>query len=417
MFKKWIGVALLTGCLGQEPAQAQYLPNTVAPPSMPEPLPCNPQTQVPKPQLRADLTAQSLVPGPISPLAAPPAPPEDLSLPANIPGAFQSEECPIPDRVYLHLGTQGLKRQSLGHEVTAYTDAGTNSRADTGNIALIPNVQPAQDLNQISPQMAFGYKATLGYLMESVGCAVELTGFYIPKTDDSVVATNPGRLNTFFTNAPLGFAGNLGIGLQADRVVATQETTLGSAEFNVRTFSKIFAACEPIIGVRYFSLQERFGLMVDDDGLSLPDALGRGDPARVATYSTRVKSNIIVPQVGLEYQGSLFKGVALGVYGKAGAGLGLSDISTTLIRGDQVVGLNGFRNRKNFTQIYETGIVLDVYMLERARVRAGYTALWIVNIPEAVDQFSPNLSLPIGQQDNAGNILYHGPMLELQFLF
>ena len=44
-------------------------------------------------------------------------------------------------------------------------------------------------------------------------------------------------------------------------------------------------------------------------------------------------------------------------------------------------------------------------------------AMWVVNIPEAVDQVNFDLSAPLGRQDNTGSIFFHGPSLELQFLF
>jgi len=135
------------------------------------------------------------------------------------------------------------------------------------------------------------------------------------------------------------------------------------------------------------------------------------------SYSTRVYSNIIAPQIGVEYQKSIVHGVACGIYGKAAAGYDLSDIAVTLTRGDGLLGTHGAHTRHNFSQIYETGAYLDVYLLERLRVRAGYMAMWIANVPEAVDQFSYDLSAPLGRQDSTGTIFFHGPSIELQFLF
>jgi Protein of unknown function (DUF1551). len=247
--------------------------------------------------------------------------------------------------------------------------------------------------------------------------SVEWTGFYIPQSESRNEVARPGRLNSFFFNPPLGFEGDNGLFLQADRARATEQTALGSAELNVRGFSTIFTGCEPIVGVRYVNLQERFSLFFDDDGLLVRDIFGNPDPRRAATYSSRVHSNIIAPQIGVEYQKGIVPGVAFGFYGKAAAGYDISDMEITLTRGDGLLGTHGGHTRHNFSQIYETGLYLDVYLLERLRVRGGYLALWIANVPEAVDQVSFDLSAPHGRQDSTGTIFFHGPSVELQFLF
>ena len=88
-----------------------------------------------------------------------------------------------------------------------------------------------------------------------------------------------------------------------------------------------------------------------------------------------------------------------------------------LPRGDGFLGTHGAHTRHNFSQVYEIGTYLDIYLLERLRARAGYMALWVSNVPEAVDQVSFDLSAPLGRRDNTGSIFFHGPSVELQFLF
>ncbi len=409
MFKKWMGLALLAGWLGQGTvATAQYLPGMPAPAAMPEPLPCPPTNPLPT----------NLVPGPISPLVAPKGPGDDLSLPAGIRGAFQCEEYATPCHVYFHMGAIALKRQDLGNGVVAFTDSSVLVPTETGAQTFVTNFAPALDANTLSPDMTFGGRATLGWLSEEFGCALEMSGFFIPLSDTFTEAVSPTRLNTFFINTPRGFSGgDDGIFRQVDRVRATQDTSLGSAEINVRTFSKIFTGCEPLFGVRYFYHLERFSILTDDDSIANADPFGRGVPLRVATYSSRVRSNFIAPQFGLEYQHDLLPGLAVGLYGKAAAGVSFSDIEITLDRADGRRGVTGTRQRRQFSQVYDVGLFFDGYILERLRVRAGYQALWLNHVPEAVDQVSFDLSQPLGRQDNTANIFYHGPSIELQFLF
>src|SRR5262249_32921099 len=221
----------------------------------------------------------------------------------------------------------------------------------------------------------------------------------------------------FFINPPLGFEGDNGLWLQADRIRLTEETALGSAEINIRTFSKIETGIEPMIGFRYINFQERFSFLTDDDNLSFPGRFGLGDPTRVATYSVRVKNNLLAPQVGGEYQKSIIKGVAVGFYGKAALGVDIADITHTLTRGDGTLGFKGFRQRYNFSQVFEIGAFLDVYWLERLRVRAGYTALWLTHVPQAGHPDASHPPTPQARQHNPGMLSSRGPPAGLRFLF
>ncbi|MBI1913329.1 MAG: hypothetical protein HYS12_01010 [Planctomycetes bacterium] len=416
MYKKWMGVALLAVGLGQGTGAKAQLPSPGGVPALPEPLPCAP-TGGPGPG-QGGQCPPNLVPGPLSPSDAPPGPPDTLGLPPEVKNAFPCEEYPPPTHAFFHAGSQALQRQKLGHSITAIFDNSDFSRVDSGNVIFpFSNVRPAQDLNNIVPEMAFGYRGTLGILLEEAGCSLEFTGFYVPQSDATNQITLPGRLSSFFFNAPTGFEGDNGLFLQGDRSLATQQTAVGSAELNVRTFSKAFTGCELLLGVRYLNVHDRFSLFFDDDGLLVHDIFGRSNPTLQATYSSRVNSNIIAPQVGFEYQHSIVHGVAFGMYGKTAAGYDLSDIAVTLTRGDGLLGTNGAHTRHNFSQIYEIGGYFDVYLLERLRLRGGYIGMWVVNVPEAVDQVSFDLAAPLGRQDSTGSIFFHGPSIEFQFLF
>jgi hypothetical protein len=411
MLKKWIGVALLAGWLGHgTAAQAQYLPGPVGAARMPDPLPCPSPASVP-----------NLVPGPLSPQDAPKGPGDDLSLPGNIDNAFPCDHCPLEDHYYFHIGSQGLRRQNPGHQLVVFRDAiNTDRGLDLGDAPLFQNIVPVEDLHSLNPRMNFGVKATIGCLMEEKGCAFELSGFYIPRQTRTVGVDHAGQLDLFFFNPPLGFEGDNGMWLQADRVRTSLATTISGAEFNFRTFDKAFGGCiEPIFGVRYINLHENFSIFTDDDGLTFVNAFGQPDPTRQATYATSVNTNIVAPQIGVELYRSFLKDIfAIGLYAKAAPGVSFNNISVKLTRGDGFVGIADSRNRTTFSQIYEIGGYLDIYLLpERMRVRAGYTGMWLVDIPLATDQLSFDLSQTQGSQKNVGNVFFHGPSLEFQFLF
>src|SRR5262245_41285015 len=113
MFKKWMGAAVLLGWSGGASfAPAQYLPSPVGAARIPAPVPLGGCNEPPP----------NLVPGPISPLAAPPGPPSDLSLPSEHTSAFQCEEFACHKHVFFHFGAQALQRNHLGHMITAYFD-------------------------------------------------------------------------------------------------------------------------------------------------------------------------------------------------------------------------------------------------------------------------------------------------------
>jgi len=229
------------------------------------------------------------MPGPLNPNDAPPGPPDNLGLPPEVKNAFPCEECPPPIRTFFHAGTQALQRQRLGHGITAFVDSSNNTGVDTGRITFpFSNVVPVQDLNNIVPDMAFGVRGTLGILLEDAGTSLEFTGLYIPQRDSRNEIILPGRLNSFFFNAPPGFGGDNGLFLQGDRSVATQQTALGSAELSVRTFSKAFTGFELLLGVRYLNVHERFSLLFDDDGVLHQNVFSQPDPTLQATYSSRV---------------------------------------------------------------------------------------------------------------------------------
>lgn len=405
-WKKWLGAVLLAGWLAPSQGAAQYLPSAVGAARMPEPLPVG---ACPSP-------TPNLVPGPISPLAAPPGPKEDLSLPANHSSAFQCEEFAVHPNLYFHAGTQFLQRQRLGHQVAIYTDGLGAAQLDNG-VNINPNAfQPVLDSNGLVSQMVGGVKAAMGYLWDNYG--VELSGYYIPlRSTDSFVVGDPFQLNSFFINPPPGFQGNNGLWLQGDRAGYTLENTIWNAELNVRYYSKAVTGLEPILGIRYLDQRERYGITFDDDGLAFPNVLGQPNQTRIATYAVRSINRIVAPQAGIEYQFNIVKGLVVGLNTKVSLGVNLAETLVTLDRGDGVRGLTGTRSRTNFAQVYEFGATVDLYLLERMRVRAGYMAMFLGGVLDASDQVNFDLSQPRGRQDNFSYIFYHGPSIELQFLF
>jgi hypothetical protein len=345
---------------------------------------------------------------------APPGPPSDLSLPSTIPTAWQVG--PKPESgLYVNAGAMGLQRQKLGNSPFVLRDNTIN--LDNGFTPILRATSPVLNFNDIRPDLGWGFRGTVGYLYDDA--AIEITGFYLPQTDDSVAAADVGRLHLFFNNPPLGFEGDNGLWLQADFARATIGTALGNLELNYRWWSRATTGFEGIIGVRYMDVQEKLSIFTDDDGISIRDVNDQPDPNRQATYNLRAHNHILGPQVGVEWFLPLLSWVNLGTQCKGAWGANWIEVDAQLQRGDGLVGRQAERSDVDFAHLYEMNFFFDFTVLERMRIRAGYNCLWVVNVAEAVDNISYDLRQVTqpGPANNNGAIFYHGPIVEMMFFF
>lgn len=400
MTRSWMGVAsMLAGLAVALPVSAQQMPEPV--PFAPSSVPSN---------------TAPMLPGPLPPEAAPAGPPPELTLPANLPGAFMREPPPIDCGWYFYAGTQALQRQHLGHGPVAVIDRVNRNSLENGALPRTSRfVSPVLTYDDVTPKMAFGVTATLGYYSDNY--AIEATGFYIPQNSSSATATMPGRQLLFFNPTPLGFEGNNGLWRQADQTRVSLESSLGSAELNYRWWNRGVDAFEPMIGIRYVDSMERVSIFTDDEGIRIRDINNLPDPRRQATYSLRAQNRIIAAQLGCEFNKHFFSHFSLGLMAKGAWGWDFVNVERDLYRGDGFAARTGARNDSHFSHVYELGVHVDFYFIERMRLRAGYNCLWLVDVTEAVDQVSFNLRNRSGTIDDHGSILYHGPTIQLQFLF
>ncbi len=305
--------------------------------------------------------------------------------------------------------------------------------------------------HDLSDPLAWGPSFALGIRADD-GSAVEFSGYYLPQissrqiidsprfvpsTNDIVIlafgpvpnpggsvinigsipdavaaqlpGTQVGRLNLPFTNAPAGFEGNNGLWLEADRVTLTFKSALGNGEANYYFASDNMF--RPFIGFRYMDIQESLSLLTEDDPFTNPN------PMTNATYTVRTFNRIATGQLGLEWNLPLVRWLSFSgtVKGAWGADFLTSQVSLT--RGDGYVGFDTHRTTTSFSHIYEAGLFLDFNFLERARIHAGYTALFVARYSAAIDQFDYNLAQTSGHARDDGNAFYHGPVIEFQFLF
>jgi hypothetical protein len=317
------------------------------------------------------------------------------------------EACPCPC-FYVSAGGLAYVRQPLGNGVLVVQDPASQESGTSPG----PRAPSALTFGQVTPHMEMGVQAALGF--RSGPRALEVSGFYVPRSAVSTFLNDPGRLALPFSAfpAPFGFTGTDSLWLDVDSVSATLDQQMASIEVNYRSqWSHWF---EAIVGVRYFDLREDFSVVTDDDSRTAQQRRAPPDPRRVANYSIRTQDHIIGPQFGFEMEKWMVPGLALGLTSKNLVGANFLEVSQTLTRGDGFSGPNGSRYQSQVSAVFELNLHLTWDINFHTRVRGGYSALWLVNVPEAVEQINFNPNVAGGSPNDHGSIFYHGPTVYLQ---
>jgi hypothetical protein len=270
--------------------------------------------------------------------------------------------------------------------------------------------------NSVSPEYAAGVRATVGYLCDDA--AIELTGFYQPETRWSSSVFVPGSLGMGFINAPPQFQGLSGsLWVPADSAGVSLREQLGDAELNYRWWSRAFSGFEGIIGFRYFEMDERAAISVDDSFTGA--ATGSAAPAALlqANYVARVNNHMLLAQTGFEWNQCLYPWLSAGVMFKAAGGADDIEVTRRLTLGTGFVGTQGRASNWTWSTLYEVDAFLDFVALEKMRIRAGYMAMWVMHVGEGFQQVQYDLAVQSGPVRDSGSVFFHGPMIEVQFLF
>jgi hypothetical protein len=396
MRKWWTTAALAAMWLGQTAVSTAQAPGQMAGAGyMPEPVPIS-------------------GPGAANPLIAPPGYAEGQG-PMPGPGMAHEGEQGERSGMYFSVGASALRRQRLGHLPLVVIDTASNG-LDTGvPPALGATTLPLLNLNLINPNYIWGPSATVGF--QSGSNALELSGFWLPDQDHTTDIQLRGLLDLPFFNPPLGFEGDNGLWLQADRVSTSFRSAIGNAEINGRHWSESCPGLQGIYGVRYLDLQERFAIFTGDDDLTFRDINGFPDPVRQATYFTRAHSHIIAPQLGFEYDIPFFSWFTIALTGKGAWGINFYEVQRSLKRGDGFIGFDQTRSASTFSHMYEIGAFGDIGVFDRIHFRAGYSAFWVLHVPEATSQIDFNLRNVMPTHKDDGSIFYHGPTFQVELFF
>jgi hypothetical protein len=397
----WLGLAAAG-------ASAQTMsPSPVGAARMPEPVRYDPG---PMP---------NLVPGPITPELAPAGPGPGLDLNARHSNAFPVEKFSVEEAVYFNVGGQFLRRQRVEPLPVVYVDQGVPFDNFPRTAETLPLTGSA---NQALPPYRIGPRATLGYLFGNHG--VEVSGFYLPESSGTSFYQSQGRLTADFSmpfGVPLfGFEGNgNSIWEKADQMRITFKSAVAGAEANYRAWNGGLNQLEMIVGLRYMYLGEQLDIFAHDDGLTR-DGFGRTDATLAATYRSRVMTNFAGVQVGSEYSYMLpytREVVWLHAMGKAAFGANHITRTMTLSRGD---GLVAFRVQDDKIQaggLFDIQAGLDFHLLDKMRLRFAYQAFWLAGTTTPTAQVDYRLEQQGSQAYGYKTIMYHGPQMELWFLF
>ncbi len=380
-------------------------------------------------------------------------PPDCLSLPADHTGAFQCENYVKECGFYVDIGPIALQRNHLG----AGDIAVVNARAvgiPTGPVLPNPfdpppaGIMPGLGFNSVTPPLSLGIIGKVGYLWDNQ--AIELESFYIWENDVQKSVNMPFSLDTLFYNPPLAFIGE-GMFRYADSVALRYGSSLFNGEVNYRRWnSAFFNGIDLIFGARY--MRENDILGITSSGTALFDnanALGLKSPGQNAiNYMVIAHNNIMAPQVGLEWNLPIFKWLTLSLLGKGAWGANYLTTDVNLTRSDGLTAFNTTRHAWTFAEVYQLGAFADINLLEKLRLRLGYTAFWLTGVAAAVDQVDFNLrgtesrnsigvqgvanalqsgnlrsvfaaegSYPHGNANNSGSMIFFGPQIQLQFFF
>jgi hypothetical protein len=415
MAKWWLSAVLgVCGLAGSAAAQYPYLPNNGSAAAVPEPTPIS---AIAGPGMAGAPMADPGMAGPGGAAGGG----HDLSLPADLPNAWECGGSKNGCAVYFGLGYMGLQRQRLGHVEAAVLDSAAGG-IDTGDPPP-RNAPQALTYNDIDMRLTNGVRTTLGLHWGNE--AIEASGFYLGESNSAKLIASHGAFDTFFnvngapSSAvfPLGFEGDNGMWLQADVIRLSLQTALGSGEVNYRVWFGPESDFSASIGVRYLDIYERFSFYTGDDDVTVRDINNNPDPTLEATYAVTTHNRILAPQLGFEWNRPIGCWFAFTMDFKGAWGANFLDVNTILKRGDGFVGFTGHRSQTIFSHLYELGFFLNFRLMDNARIKAGYDMLWAVDVAEATGQLNFNLADTAPHTNNHGSIFYGGPVVELQLVF
>ncbi|GBD35384.1 hypothetical protein HRbin36_00496 [bacterium HR36] len=351
--------------------------------------------------------------GPTSAPAGPPGgpnvyPPAPPFVPNGRPGLPEYWENPIGSYgkydYYVSVGWLGLKRQENDRRALFVRDPVTSDddRPPSASAPVIATTRLP------SPDFYSGVRWAMG--VADRDAAYEFAGFVLPDQTKHFTLTLPGRISGLFVNPPAGFENLFD---NADRVRFSFRHQLYSFESNYHWASAPSGAgFDYLIGVRYVDLQERYALTVEDNSIQVAPG-----PAETATYSTRTHNHLIGGSLGWGARTPILDWFGVSWFLRGSWFAYRADVDVELLRQDGLLGTRGSRSTWRFSHMYEIHVALELYFGDFCRIKGGYNLLWLLDVAEAANQVSLDLSNPQGNRSFGGDIFYHGPSVEIEFNF
>ena len=126
---------------------------------------------------------------------------------------------------------------------------------------------------------------------------------------------------------------------------------------------------------------------------------------------------MIMAQTGFEWYWPIKKWVGIGAIAKTALGGNEIELTTRLTNAAGMVGSELHNSKWTYASVNEFTLYLDLIMFDKMRLRAGYTAMWLLNVGEGLSQIDYNLANTTAGINDRGSVFFHGPILELEFLF
>jgi hypothetical protein len=316
-------------------------------------------------------------------------------------------------RIYAKVGYFALKRQGLADTPLISVEPeelNTDGDGDS-TFGLTPFVGSFKDVNG---DLQNGLQAFIGLQDDCHGFLWEIGGFYIANKTSSFSRTLLGRLDSPYTNAPIGFQDTAGLWTNADFMNLRYKNTLYSGEMNWRFFGDCWKTLDVnyLIGLRYIKLQDSLRHYTIDDDLQL----GINDPTTRAALEWRGENDMFGLQIGWGLTQRLTQTWAISWDQKIALLANAAQTQQSLVRDDGLVGFKTSETSWRFAQAYEGGLFLDMNA-GNMRLRAGYQLNLYVGVATAENQFNYDLELTPSVRKTADTVFYHGPSISVEFVF
>jgi hypothetical protein len=316
-------------------------------------------------------------------------------------------------RIYVKAGYLGLRRNGLSDTPIVSREILDNNIDGLGDptLGLTPFIGSFGD---VSPALNNGVQAYVG-LQDDFHCMIfEIGGFYLVNRETSHTYTSLGRLDSPYTNAPVGFQDTFGLWTNADSMYLAYKNSIYSGEINFRFFGDCWKTLEVsyMIGARYIKLQDSLRHRTVDDDLQLLI----NDPTTRATLEWRGENDMVGGQLGWTitkrwsptWSFSWDQKIALLANG--------AKTTTSLVRDDGFVGYNVSDTTWRFATAFEGGLYLDMN-LGSMRLRGGYDMRIYTGVAQAQGQFTYDLQNAPTTRSTTDTVIYHGPSVTVEFVF